>query len=83
MLHGVSDEMSLGELARSVSRLVGAAGRSPCRSWRCTPGGGGAGVSLSLNKRLASQKTRELLAWKPTRRDILEDVEHVSYSSVQ
>ena len=84
MLHAVSDEVSLGDLARSVSRLVGAGGRTEALSlMEMYTRGGGGGVSLSLNKRLASQKTRELLAWTPTRQDILEDVEHGSYSSVQ
>jgi hypothetical protein len=42
--------------------------------------GGGGGVSLSVNKRLASEKTRKVLDWSPTRYDILEDVEHGSYA---
>ena len=42
--------------------------------------GGGAGVSLSVNKRLASDKTRTVLGWAPTRYDILADVEHGSYA---
>jgi hypothetical protein len=37
--------------------------------------GGGGGVSLSVNKRLASEKTRKILDWTPTRYDILEDAE--------
>jgi enoyl-CoA hydratase/carnithine racemase len=42
--------------------------------------GGGAGVSLAVNKRLASQKTRAILGWTPTRYDILADVERGSYA---
>jgi hypothetical protein len=42
--------------------------------------GGGGGVSLSVNKRLASEKTRKVLDWSPTKHDILEDVEHGSYA---
>jgi hypothetical protein len=42
--------------------------------------GGGGGVSLSVNKRLASEKTRKILSWTPTRYDILEDTEHGSYA---
>jgi nucleoside-diphosphate-sugar epimerase len=43
------------------------------------PPSAGSGISLSLNKRLASEKTRELVGWAPTRRDILEDLEFGSY----
>lgn len=43
--------------------------------------GGGGGVSLSVNKRLASEKTRKALGWTPTRSDILEDTEHGSYAA--
>jgi nucleoside-diphosphate-sugar epimerase len=84
MLHAVSDEVGMGDLARSVSRLVGAGGRTEALSlMEMYTRGGGGGVSLSLNKRLASQKTCEILAWTPTRHDILEDVEHGSYASIQ
>ena len=81
MLHGVTDEVALGDLAMAVSRLVGAGGRTEALSLieMYTRGGGG-GVSLSVNKRLASQKTRKLLDWRPTRHDILEDTEHGSYA---
>jgi nucleoside-diphosphate-sugar epimerase len=84
MLHAVTDEVALGDLARSVSAMVGAGGRTEALSLveMYTRGGGG-GVSLSLNKRLSSKKTREILGWTPTRYDILEDVEHGSYSSVR
>jgi nucleoside-diphosphate-sugar epimerase len=79
MLHAVTAEIALGDLAAAVSRLVG--GRT--ESWSLTEmyaRGGGGGVSLSVNKRLASEKTRRVLNWRPTRYDILEDVEHGSYA---
>ena len=41
----------------------------------------GTGISLCLNKRLSSDKTRDLLRWSPSRTDILEDVEFGSYAS--
>jgi nucleoside-diphosphate-sugar epimerase len=41
----------------------------------------GSGISLSLNKRLSSRRTRQLLDWSPTRADILHDVEHGSYKN--
>jgi nucleoside-diphosphate-sugar epimerase len=41
----------------------------------------GFGISLSLNKRLSSDKTRHLLGWKPTRTDILSDIKAGSYSA--
>ena len=81
MLHAVTDEIALGDLAAAASRLVGASGRTEALSLleMYTRGGGG-GVSLSVNKRLASEKTRKVLNWTPTRYDILEDVEHGSYA---
>src|SRR6266446_4125886 len=81
MLHGVTDEIALGDLAVAVSRLVGAGGRTEALSLMEMYGqGGGGGVSLSLNKRLASQKTRAILGWAPTRYDIWQDVEGGSYA---
>src|SRR6266446_6634618 len=81
MLHGVTDEIALGDLAVAVSRLVGARGRTESLSLMETYNRGrGRGVSLSVNKRLASEKTRKVLNWTPTRYDILEDVEHGSYA---
>jgi len=80
MLHAVTDEIALGDLAAAVSRLVRAAGRTETWSlMEMYARGGGRGVSLSVNKRLASEKTRRVLDWAPTRYDILEDVEHGSY----
>jgi nucleoside-diphosphate-sugar epimerase len=80
MLHAVTDEVALGDLAVAVSRLVGAGGRTEALSlMEMFARGGGGGVSLSVNKRLASDKTRRLLDWTPRRYDLLEDVEHGSY----
>jgi nucleoside-diphosphate-sugar epimerase len=81
MLHAVTDEVDMGELAASVSRLVGAGDRTEALSLMdMYVRGGGAGVSLAVNKRLASQKTRAILGWTPTRYDILADVERGSYA---
>jgi nucleoside-diphosphate-sugar epimerase len=81
MLHAVTDEITLGDLAAAVSRLVGAGGRTEALSlMEMYTRGGGGGVSLSVNKRLASKKTRKILDWTPTRYDILEDAEHGSYA---
>lgn len=81
MLHAVADEIAMGDLAASVSRLVGNGGRTePLSLMEMFARGGGGGVSLSLNKRLASEKTRALLGWAPTRLDILKDVEDGSYA---
>jgi nucleoside-diphosphate-sugar epimerase len=80
MLHGVTDEIALGDLAQAASRLVGAQGRTESLSlMEMYVRGGGRGVSLSVNKRLASDKTRQLVGWSPKRHDILEDTEHGSY----
>jgi nucleoside-diphosphate-sugar epimerase len=81
MLHAVTDEIALGDLAAAVNRLMGAGGRT--EAWSLVEmyaRGGGGGMSLSVNKRLASEKTRRVLDWTPTRYDILEDVEHGSYA---
>jgi nucleoside-diphosphate-sugar epimerase len=84
MLHAVTDEVALGDLAQAVSRLVGAQGRTESLSlMQMYARGGGRGVSLSVNKRLASNKTRKVLNWTPTRYDILEDVEHGSYKEAK
>jgi nucleoside-diphosphate-sugar epimerase len=81
MLHAVTDEIALGELAAAVSRLIGAGGRTESLSlMEMYSRGGARGVSLSVNKRLASERTRKILGWTPTRFDILEDVEHGSYA---
>lgn len=81
MLHAATGEIALGELAASVSRLVGAGGRTEAWSlMQMYARGGSKGVSLSVNKRLASEKTRRVLNWSPTRSDILEDVEDGSYA---
>ncbi len=80
MLHGVTDEIALGDLAQAASRLVGAQGRTESLSlMEMYVRGGGPGISLSVNKRLASDKTRQLVNWSPKRYDILEDTEHGSY----
>jgi nucleoside-diphosphate-sugar epimerase len=81
MLHAVTAEIALGDLAAAVSRLVGAGGRTEALSlMEMYTRGGAGGVSLSVNKRLASEKTRKVLDWTPTQHDILEDVEHGSYA---
>jgi nucleoside-diphosphate-sugar epimerase len=81
MLHAVTDEIALGDLAAAVSRLVGAGGRTEALSlMEMYTRGGGGGVSLSVNKRLASERTRKVLDWTPTRYDILRDVEQGSYA---
>jgi nucleoside-diphosphate-sugar epimerase len=82
ILHAVTDEIALGDLAAAVSRLVGAGGRTEALSlMEMYARGGGGGVSLSVNKRLASERTRKALSWTPTRYDILEDTEHGSYAA--
>jgi nucleoside-diphosphate-sugar epimerase len=82
MLHGVTDEIALGDLAQAASRLVGAQGRTESLSlMEMYARAGGRGISLSVNERLASDKTRQLLGWSPRRYDILEDTECGSYNT--
>ena len=84
MLHGVTDEVELGDLAQAASRLVGSQGRTESLSlMQMYARGGSQGVSLSVNKRLASDKTRQLVGWSPKRYDILEDVEYGSYKEAK
>jgi len=80
--HGATAEVSLGDLARAVSQLIGAHGRTEDFTLaQMFAAGGSIGISLSLNKRLSSDKTRRALGWKPTRTDILDDVAYGSYAS--
>jgi nucleoside-diphosphate-sugar epimerase len=44
------------------------------------PSSVGSGISLSLDKRISSEKTRRLLGWTPKRTDILADIESGSYA---
>jgi len=82
MLHGVTDEVSMGDLADAVSRRCGFGGKTEAQSLMEMFGRGGpTALSLALNKRLASDKTRKLTGWAPKRRDILADVEHGSYAA--
>jgi nucleoside-diphosphate-sugar epimerase len=41
----------------------------------------GTGISLSLNKRLSSARTREQVGWTPTRTDMLRDIAAGSYAA--
>jgi nucleoside-diphosphate-sugar epimerase len=43
------------------------------------PDGAATGISLCLNKRLASTTTQKLLGWSPNRTDIVNDIESGSY----
>jgi nucleoside-diphosphate-sugar epimerase len=112
ILHATIDDVTQRELARAVSRMLGAGDRSdsltlvdmldmnaatrlglflagllplPLRrsiaSRLAPPAGVGSGISLVLNKRLSSDKTRRLTGWAPSRRDILHDIEHGSYAA--
>jgi len=38
------------------------------------------GISMSLNKRLSSENTCELLDWSPKRADIWDDIAYGSYA---
>jgi nucleoside-diphosphate-sugar epimerase len=112
ILHATIDDVTQRELARAVSRMLGAgdqtdsltladmlemnpatrlglslAGLLPSSLRRsiagrlAPPAGVGSGMSLVLNKRLSSDKTRRLTGWTPDRRDILHDIEYGSYTA--
>jgi nucleoside-diphosphate-sugar epimerase len=82
VLHGVVAEVSQRDLAAAVSRMIGAGDRTESLSLeQMFASLGSVGVSMSLNKRLAADKTRQITGWSPTRTDILHDVEFGSYAS--
>jgi len=82
VLHGVVGEVRQRDLAAAISRLIGAGDRTASLSLEeMFAGGGSAGVSMSLNKRLSADKTREITGWSPSRTDILHDVEFGSYAA--
>jgi nucleoside-diphosphate-sugar epimerase len=45
------------------------------------PPSAASGISLSLNKRLSSDKTRKLLDWSPKRTDVVDDIAFGSYAN--
>jgi nucleoside-diphosphate-sugar epimerase len=82
VLHGVVDEVRQRDLAAAVSRLIGAGDRTETFSLeQMFSAAGAVGISMSLNKRLSADKTREITGWSPTRTDILHDVEFGSYAA--
>ena len=96
ILHGVVEDVSQRELAMAINRMIGVDERIEHLSLEqmlgittemnidssfTPPPTAGSGISLSVNKRLASDRTRELLDWTPTRTDILQDIAFGSYAS--
>ena len=82
VLHGVVDEVSQRDLAAAISRMIGAGDRTTSLTLPEMFGSlGPVGISLSVNKRLSTDKTRHLTGWSPTRTDILHDLEFGSYAS--
>ena len=82
VLHGVVDEVSQRDVAAAISRMIGAGDRTANFTLEQMFGSAGSvGISLSLNKRLSTGKTRRLTGWAPTRTDILHDLEFGSYAS--
>ena len=96
ILHGVVEDVSQRELAMAINRMIGVDERTEHLSLEqmlgitaemnidssfTPPPTAGSGISLSLNKRLASDRTRELLDWTPTCTDILQDIAFGSYAS--
>jgi nucleoside-diphosphate-sugar epimerase len=81
VLHGVVAEVSQRDLALAISRLIGAGDRTESLSLeQMFAAAGSVGISMSLNKRLSAEKTREITGWSPIRTDILQDVETGSYA---
>jgi nucleoside-diphosphate-sugar epimerase len=81
VLHGVSDEVRLRDVAAAISRMIGAGDRTERLDLAQMFGmAGSVGVSLAVNKRLSAEKTRRITGWAPTRTDILHDLEFGSYA---
>lgn len=79
--HGVAGEVKQKDLAAAISRMISAGNRTDSLTLEEMYGAGGsAGISLSVNKRLSADQTREQLGWTPSRTDILHDIEFGSYA---
>jgi nucleoside-diphosphate-sugar epimerase len=97
ILHGVTDDITLRDLARAINRMIGTDEHTDSLSLLemlgidadtagnigdsfTPPPSAASGISLSLNKRLSSDNTRELLDWSPKRADIWDDIAFDSYA---
>jgi hypothetical protein len=69
-----TDSLSLLQMLGIDANTVGDIGAS-----FTPPATAASGISLSLNKRLSSEKTRKLLDWSPERADIQDDNTFGSY----
>ncbi len=74
--------LSQRDLAAAISRMIYVGDRTDSLSLEeMFALGGPTGVSLSVNKRLASDHTRARLGWNPKRTGILADVDFGSYAA--
>jgi nucleoside-diphosphate-sugar epimerase len=81
VINGAAADVSMLDLAKAVSQLIGAGDTTkPVSLEELFAATGPPGISLALNKRLGTEKTRRLLGWAPSRTDILEDVATGSYA---
>ena len=69
-----TDSLSLLQMLGIDADTVGDIGAS-----FTPPATAATGISLSLNKRLSSDKTRKLLDWSPKRTDVGDDIAFGSY----
>lgn len=68
VLHGVADELTQRDLAAAISRMIGARDRTESYTFgQMFRSAGSVGISLSLNKRLSNEKTRQITDWSPSR----------------
>jgi nucleoside-diphosphate-sugar epimerase len=82
MLHGVRTDCAGRDLVTSGKQISWRAGANRIViSYGNAPELAAADKPLSVNKRLASNKTQQLLSWSPKRHDILEDTERGSYNT--
>jgi nucleoside-diphosphate-sugar epimerase len=98
ILHGVTADVTLRDLARAINRMIGTDEDTDSLSLLqmlgidadtvgdigasfTPPPSAASGISLSLNKRLSAENTRNLLDWSPTRTDIGDDIAFGSYAN--
>jgi nucleoside-diphosphate-sugar epimerase len=97
ILHGITEDVTQRELAIAINHLIGAGEQTECLSLEqmlginadtvvggtfTPPPTAASGISLSLNKRLSSEKTRKLLDWSPKRADMCDDLAFGSYANL-
>ena len=81
--HGISGQVEVRKLAEAAAKAGGKNAKvSDLPLEEARKAMGTFAEALAANQVIASEKTRKALGWKPSRPDILEDVEKGSYAQV-